>query len=235
MGCAAMHASDCVLESRAGCVWRAVGLCCSRPGQAGGGESERGHEHVLRRCAVQLDDAEAIARQLRQDNDMLKQEKDALQHSALQLSDKQMELVHANKILMAELKERARAPSAGGPSFVSDTSAADGASGSGLAMGTAASSAMDAAALTKAASDASTAAAAAAAAATKLAAAVRGNSMMESTGRDGGAAEAAAEVAAAGGKRTVVDIAEHEGVLNELAELKLEFALGQVRPVAHSV
>eukprot|EP00892_Ulva_mutabilis_P003084 jgi/Ulvmu1/12777/UM097_0004.1 len=179
-----------------------------------------------------VDDGEALTRQLRQDNEGLRREKDALQHDALQLSDRQMELVHANKVLMQELKERARAHSAGGPSFASDTTAgADGGSGSGSAMATAtatgASSALDAAALTKAASDASAAAAAAAAAAAKLAAAVRAGAGDE--GGEGGDGGGFAKGSGTGKKRTVVDIKEHEAVLNELAEMKLEFALGQER------
>lgn len=177
---------------------------------------------------VQVDDTEGITRQLRQDNDMLRRERDALQHNALELADKQMELVHANKVLMAELKERARAQSAGGPSCASDASAADGGSGSALAMGTTASSAMDTLALTKVASDASAAAAAAASAATKLADAVRGGvAAVDGDGVDV-AVVTAAEAGTGGKKRTAVEIAEHEGVLNELAQLKLEFALGQV-------
>lgn len=184
---------------------------------------------------MQVDDAEGITRQLRQDNDMLRRERDALQHNALELAEKQMELVHANKVLMAELKERARAHSAGGPSCASDASMADGGSGSALAMGTTASSAMDTLALTKVASDASAAAAAAASAATKLADAVRcgGGAMAAANGGGGDVAVApTAEAGTGGKKRTVVDIAEHEGVLNELAQLKLEFALGQVRTQA---
>jgi hypothetical protein len=62
---------------------------------------------ICARC-VQLSEKEAELLKVQTTNDTLRSEKDALQNDALALSDRQMQLAHANRMLTNELQQQQR-------------------------------------------------------------------------------------------------------------------------------
>jgi hypothetical protein len=162
---------------------------------------------------VQLSEKEAELLKLQTTTESLRSEKAALQNDALTLSDRQMQLAHANRMLTNELQEQTRGLGVA-------------TSGSGYDSGPADAELSD---LSSPLPEPSTEPAPPPSAHRKNGAVVGGKPGIGSKGGKGRGGSAREVLAKAKAKRySVIDICEYEDVVGELAHRKLEIAFARV-------